>query len=144
MFDITGYSLPLTPKIYSQDIRLLGQTQHGIYDEVENLDPILLHRYYGAASSQTENHPGGDINNPDPNSSESESEDESIPSPTSQPTSNSDSDSDSDSDSESSFGPSSNSNPDDESDDGATTAGVEDDQVVSWQEITETITKAQR
>lgn len=31
-----------------QDIRLLGQTKHGVYDAVDAADPALLHRYYGA------------------------------------------------------------------------------------------------
>jgi hypothetical protein len=36
------------------DIRLLGQTEHGVYDEADNVDPALLHRYYGAAQPQGE------------------------------------------------------------------------------------------
>lgn len=33
-----------------QDIRLLGQAKHGVYDEVDTIDPVLLHRYYGAGA----------------------------------------------------------------------------------------------
>ena len=151
-FDITA--LPLTPKIYLHDVQLLGQTQHGVYDEVENLDPILLHCYYGAASSQMSNHSGSNISNSDDSDSNPpgpESEDESTSTPSPQPTSNPDSDSDSDSDSGSGSGSgsnldsSSNSNPNSGSDnDDDDAAGVEKGQVVSWQEITETISNAQR
>lgn len=35
-----------------QDIRLLGQTQHGVYDEADGVDPAILHRYYGAAMAK--------------------------------------------------------------------------------------------
>ena len=95
------------------------------------------------------NHSGSDISNSDDSDSnppDPESEDESTPTPNSQPTSNPESDleSDSSSDSGSNLDSSSDSNPDNGSDDGATAAGVENGQVVSWQEITETIAKAQR
>lgn len=29
----------------------MGQTEHGVYDETDDFDPALLHRYYGAANS---------------------------------------------------------------------------------------------
>lgn len=34
---------------HAQDMRLLGQTQHGIYDpdDCQDVDPSLIHRYYG-------------------------------------------------------------------------------------------------
>ena len=31
-----------------QDMRLLGKTQHGVYDKVDGVDPVILERYYGA------------------------------------------------------------------------------------------------
>ena len=34
---------------------MLGQTQHGVYDDADNVDLLLLHRYYGAAVSETSN-----------------------------------------------------------------------------------------
>jgi hypothetical protein len=62
-----------------QDLRLLGQTQHGVYDEAESVDPILLHRYYGAARSGAHNHSNGtdqDLNGnlPDDSSSDFDSD----------------------------------------------------------------------
>jgi hypothetical protein len=33
-----------------QDLCLLGQALHGIYVEVADVDPILLHQFYGAGS----------------------------------------------------------------------------------------------
>ena len=40
----------LTYGFHSQDIRLLGQAKHGVYDEVDAIDPALLHQYYGAGA----------------------------------------------------------------------------------------------
>ena len=37
-----------------QDIRLLGQTKHGVYDQQDAVDPALLHRYYGAGRPDTD------------------------------------------------------------------------------------------
>lgn len=34
-----------------QDLRLLGQTRHGVYDQADAIDPSPLHRYYGSGSS---------------------------------------------------------------------------------------------
>jgi hypothetical protein len=34
---------------FQKDIRLLGQTEYGVYDQADTVDPALLHRYYGAA-----------------------------------------------------------------------------------------------
>ena len=34
--------------IFSKDIRLLGQMKHGVYDQADEVDPAMLHRYYGA------------------------------------------------------------------------------------------------
>ena len=47
----------LTPN--PQDIRLLGQTKYGIYDQVDAVDPALLHRYYGAGRSDPDVWDGG-------------------------------------------------------------------------------------
>lgn len=41
--------------IFSQDLRLLGQTKYGVYDKTDTIDPALLHRYYGAGGSNTDN-----------------------------------------------------------------------------------------
>jgi hypothetical protein len=42
-----------------QDLRLLGQAQHGIYDETDDIDPILLHRFYGAGPPTSGNDKDG-------------------------------------------------------------------------------------
>jgi hypothetical protein len=39
---------------FQKDIRLLGQTEYGVYDQVDTVDPALLHRYYGAAGSRAD------------------------------------------------------------------------------------------
>lgn len=59
----------------------MGQTKHGVYDAVDEVDPDLLHRYYGAAENQ-ENRPsdGTEAGSPPSNSgsgSESPSDSES-------------------------------------------------------------------
>lgn len=37
-----------------QDIRLLGQTQHGVYNQAGAVDPALLHHYYGVGGSRAD------------------------------------------------------------------------------------------
>ena len=52
---------PLSPTVQlPQDIRLLGQTKYGVYDQVDAVDPALLHRYYGAGRSDLDIGDGGD------------------------------------------------------------------------------------
>lgn len=34
-----------------KDLRLLGQTKYGVYDQADAIDPTLLRRYYGAGGS---------------------------------------------------------------------------------------------
>ena len=98
-----------------QDIRFLGQTQHGVYDEADDLDPAMLHRYYGAAVSQENNHSDIDSNpsSPNPNTTPSEDGSSVSSSPESDSENDSDSDSDDNPDSDSDSNPSTNpdSNP---------------------------------
>jgi hypothetical protein len=76
-----------------QDLRLLGQAQHGVYnDELDSVDPALLYQYYGAATGSKDDYSSSDSDfdnlddrntpntystNPNDNLSESESESES-------------------------------------------------------------------
>lgn len=40
-----------------QDLRLLGQTQHGVYnDDLEDVHPDILHKYYGTTSRHSMEH----------------------------------------------------------------------------------------
>ena len=32
---------------FPQDLWLLGQTKYSVYDQVDTIDPALLHQYYG-------------------------------------------------------------------------------------------------
>jgi len=119
----------------SQDLRFLGQTQYGVYDEAENLDPTLLHRYYGAAN-HSNNDPGSDSNSIGSGSTNSSNESDS------DSDSGSGSDPDSSSDSDSNSG---DSNPNSDSDgNGDSTPELEGNQTVSWGEIAETISRAQK
>ena len=47
----TTANSPGSTAFTSQDIRLLGQTKYGVYDQEDAVDPALLHRYYGAGKS---------------------------------------------------------------------------------------------
>jgi hypothetical protein len=68
---------------------LLGQTQHGVYDEANNFDPALLHRYYGASKSCTSNHSDSDSgSNLSDSDSESDSSDPDSLNPRSSPSPN--------------------------------------------------------
>ena len=67
-------------------MRLLGQTQHGVYDQSDNIDPVLLDRYYGVLRDSED-----DSSDPDPEL-DHESDTDAEPEP------NIESDSDSDSD----------------------------------------------
>jgi hypothetical protein len=51
--------------IPSQDIRLLGLAKHGIYDEVDEVDPVVLEHYYGAEESGDSEGPSDLDSNPD-------------------------------------------------------------------------------
>ena len=49
MCSSSAYNLPhLYSTIFSKDLRLLGQTKYGVYDQADATDPAVLHRYYGA------------------------------------------------------------------------------------------------
>lgn len=55
-----------------QDLRLLGQMEHGVYnDQVDNIDPAILYCYYGAAKCE-DDHPSfnSDSNDSDEDSSD--------------------------------------------------------------------------
>jgi len=119
--------------ILSQDLWFLGQTQYGVYDEAENLDPILLHHYYGAAN-HSNNNPGSDSDSTGSSSINSSNESESD--------SDSDSDSDSGSDSDSDSN-SEDSNPNSNGGEGSMPE-LEGNQTGSWGEIAEAITRAQK
>ncbi|KAF9642920.1 hypothetical protein BDM02DRAFT_3192471 [Thelephora ganbajun] len=109
------------------DIWLLGQTQHGIYDEAGSVDPALLHRYYGAAIPHANDRSNGNSSN----DMDSDSD----------PTSNSDSDSTSDSGGD----PTSDSDGDSSNDeDHEVEVELGDGNIQSWQEIARVIASAQR
>ena len=139
----------------SKDIRFLGQTQHGIYDEADNIDTALLHRYYGAARSHTCDNP----HNGSESSSDSGSNSDSSSSPDTTDLLSESSDSTSASTSESGecSGDSSDSSSTSESEesskdgkdhsvDGDSDAevGQESNGPESWQEIVKIITNAQQ
>ncbi|KAF9645704.1 hypothetical protein BDM02DRAFT_3189493 [Thelephora ganbajun] len=123
------------------DIRLLGQTQHGIYDEAGSIDPALLHHYYGAAIPHANDRSNGNSSNDmDSDNDNMDSNSDDVDS-NSDPTSNSDSDSTSDSGGD----PTSDSDGD-SSDDEDHEVEVElgDGNIQSWQEIARVIASAQR
>jgi hypothetical protein len=88
---------------------------HGIYDEADSVDPILLHRYYGASTSGNN---GNEVTSQDPNTSDSDSDDSTEDSNSSDSPSNPSNSSDS--------SDSSDSNNSDGSD-GSSNSGSEDD-----------------
>ena len=135
--------------------------QHGVYDEVDEVDPVVLERYYGAKEPGESDRPGdlgsipGDESNPDDDNQDSGSSldlDGGLESDGSQihmhPDSEEYSDPEDDSDLEDEEdGSDAGSRSDDEfSDDGSEGCAdveVNDIQEVSWVHITEIIAKAQ-
>jgi len=142
---------------FFQDIRFLGQTQHGVYDEADNIDPSILHRYYGAAGRPADDRSGNETSSESESSSLGSTDSGDIPDPSSDPSSDSDSGSssnldsegsyDSDADSDEGSGSSSGSDSRESShSSGGTRAGVEseDENLQSWQGIAKTIATAQK
>ena len=126
---------------------MLGQTQHGVYDEAENIDPALLHRYYGASRSHEDENPNSHSDS-DSSSGSDSSDIGSINS-----TSSSDSDANSTSGSDGSSSSSSDINSDTDLDDGSNSdedpSGDEDFEVEvdleeRYQDIAKIIANAQK
>ena len=152
MLNVKGIHFIQTFNTLLKDIRFLGQTQHGVYDETDGVDPALLHRYYGAASNGSNSYPTSHAGPNSPNHPSTNSDDSSDSDDFSTSTSDTNSSSDSDTDSTSSTNNGSDSNEDSSSsDEGSSSSegsgiegGSQDRYPPSWQNIAETIANAQR